>query len=80
MEIGTLVPALMVGLIAAYYVHYFLKRQRSGGQLEQSQDEWRAEFGFDSGEQLTHAWFGVMYVGPLRPDVDFSMQIGRAHV
>jgi hypothetical protein len=71
-DIGEIAPALMVALIALYYVRHFLKRQRAGGQLAHSQDEWRAEFGFDPGERLTHAWFGVMYVGPLRPDVDFS--------
>jgi hypothetical protein len=70
--ISELGPALLVVLLAAFYVHYFLKRQRAGGSLEQSQNEWRAEFGFEPGEQLTHAWFGVMYAGPLRPDVDFS--------
>jgi hypothetical protein len=64
-------PALAIVLIALYGLYQFSKR-RAGGAQASHQDQWRAEFGFEPGEELTHAWFGVLYVGPLRTDVSYS--------
>jgi hypothetical protein len=64
-------PALAIVLVAIYLVHHFSKR-RAGGAGASHRDQWRAEFGFEPGEELTHAWFGVLYVGPLRTDVSYS--------
>jgi hypothetical protein len=64
-------PALALVLVAIYVIHHFSKR-RSGGAQESHREQWRAEFGFEPGEELTHAWFGVLYVGPLRTDVSYS--------
>jgi hypothetical protein len=69
--IEQLAPALIFGAIGGWYLLSFLRRRRGGGPLD-AQQAWREEFGFEPAEQLTHAWFGVMYVGPLRPDVDYS--------
>jgi hypothetical protein len=72
--IEQLAPALIFVAIGGWYLHSFWRARRSntGGGVADAQQAWREEFRFEPGEQLTHAWFGVMYVGPLRPDVDFS--------
>jgi hypothetical protein len=67
-EVGA---TLLVVSVAAYAIYHVLGAGRgsAGGGY---QEQWRREFGFGPEEQLTHAWFGVMYVGPLRPDTGHS--------
>jgi hypothetical protein len=65
------IPIVVVLAFGAYSVWRSLSGARAaagGGHHEQ----WRQEFGLESGEQLARAWFGVMYVGPLRPDASYS--------
>jgi hypothetical protein len=69
--ISDLGPALLVISVAAYAIYYFARAGR-GGAAGDHHEQWRREFGFGPDEQLTHAWFGVMYVGPLRPDSSYS--------
>jgi hypothetical protein len=69
--ISDLGPALLVISVAAYAIYYFV-RARSGGAAGDHHEEWRREFGFGPDERLTRAWFGVMYVGPLRPDTSYA--------
>jgi hypothetical protein len=70
--IEQLAPALIFLAIGGWYVHSFWRSRRGGKGAPDAQQAWREELGFAPGEQLTQAWFGVMYVGPLRPDVDYS--------
>jgi hypothetical protein len=63
---------LLIVLVAIFYIHHFSKARRAGGAQASYRDQWRAEFGFEPGEELTHAWFGVLYVGSLRTDVSYS--------
>jgi hypothetical protein len=71
--IEELAPVLIFLAIGAWYLHSFWQKHRAGGGgASAAQQAWREELGFEPGEQLSHAWFGVMYVGPLRPDVDYS--------
>jgi hypothetical protein len=69
--IEQLAPVLLVLAIGGWYLCSYWRGRRGGGSPSWQQ-AWREEFGFEPGEQLTQAWFGVMYVGPLRPDVDYS--------
>jgi hypothetical protein len=69
--ISDLGPALLVISVVVYAIYYFTRAGR-GGAGGDHHEQWRREFGFGPDEQLTHAWFGVMYVGPLRPDANYS--------
>jgi len=69
----------MVLVVIAFVLYRFVgaSRASAGGTHH---DEWRREFGFGPDEQLSHAWFGVMYTGPLRPDVDYSTLRVNPHI
>lgn len=71
MELQSWLPIVFVVLVGAYSVQRWLASARGaaeGGHHEQ----WRREFGLAPGERLERSWFGVMYVGPLRPDVNYA--------
>lgn len=72
-------PILMVLVVVAFVLYRFIGKSRAGAGASHH-DEWRREFGFGPDEQLTHAWFGVMYTGPLRPDVDYSTLRVNPHI
>lgn len=71
MGISELGPTLLVISVAAYAIYYAVRAAR-GSAGGDHHEQWRREFGFGPDERLTHAWFGVMYVGPLRPDASYS--------
>lgn len=66
----TLFPILCLVALALYYVVYF-KRRASAGPGGDSPASSLA-FGFDPEERVVNWWLAVLYVGPLRPDVDDS--------
>lgn len=72
-------PIIIVLVVVAFVLYRFIGASRAGA-TGSHQDEWRREFGFGPDEQLTHAWFGVMYTGPLRPDVDYSTLRVNPHI
>lgn len=71
MGISDLGPALLVISVVAY-AFYAVRRAAPGAATGEHHESWRREFGFGPDERLAHAWFGVMYVGPLRPDASYS--------
>lgn len=72
MDLQTWLPIAFVVLVGAYSVRQLLASRRPGGGGGDHHEQWRREFGLAPGERLERSWFGVMYVGPLRPDVNYA--------
>ncbi|HLV64299.1 MAG TPA: hypothetical protein VKY73_00740 [Polyangiaceae bacterium] len=77
-------PYYIVWVIAiamcAIPIFNFLRGPRRGGCREAyGQELERLEFGLAPDEIATHRYFGLMYVGPLRPDVDFAVSYGYGY-